>query len=147
MLSVILKPVWSIRLHLPKYWPTNSTAEDWSKTGHEDLLLTFLFREDGRSRRKGEIWQTSVTTAKIWPRLVERSHKVIYERITLYYATPSYPVLTTSEIPAKLLLGQKTILVTKFWPPNVKIEPIKCMKSDDNICVIFFTISQQNLRN
>ena len=51
----------------------------------------------------------------------------IYKYITIYYATPSFPVLTTREIPAEFLLGQNTVIVTIFWPLNVEIKSIKHM--------------------
>ena len=64
----------------------------------------------------------------------------IYMHTTTFYATASYPVFTTSEIPANVLFGQKTAKVTIFWPLSRKIKPIKCMKLYDDICVMFFTI-------
>ena len=63
-----------------------------------------------------------------------------YKQITTYYATTSYPVLTTNDTPAKILLGQKMVTVTIFWPLNVKIKPINCMKLVDHICVKFTTL-------
>ena len=43
----------------------------------------------------------------------------MYKHISTYSATTSYPVLNTSEIPAKLILGQYKVIVTIFWPLNV----------------------------
>ena len=64
----------------------------------------------------------------------------------LFILVPSYPVLSTNEIPAKLWLSQKTVRVTIFWPLNVKVKQIKCMKFDDNIRVIFITLSHNQAR-
>ena len=49
----------------------------------------------------------------------------MYKQITIQYAAPRYPVFTTSEVPAKLLLGQKTVTVTIFIPLNLETEQIK----------------------
>ena len=50
-------------------------------------------------------------------------------------------MLNTIENPAKSLLGQETVMLTIFWPLNIKIKPIKRLKSEDDICVIFNTLS------
>ena len=49
----------------------------------------------------------------------------------------NYPVLITSELQVKLKFGQKTVIVTIFWPPYLNLKPILCMKSNNNIFVIF----------
>ena len=54
-------------------------------------------------------------------------------------------MFTTSEIPAKLLIGRKTVIVTNFRPLNNKITPIKCIKFDENFCVIFITLSRNEV--
>ena len=54
--------------------------------------------------RRSEVRQNKVTATEVRPRLVKRCRYAIYKHISTYYATASYPVLTTSEIPAKLSL-------------------------------------------
>ena len=95
---------------------------------------------------KSEVRQNKVTANKGWPRLVKRCHYVIHKIITIYDATPDYQEHTASEIPPKSLLDQNTVLATIFWPLNVKIKPIKCLKFDDNICDIFITLSHNRIR-
>ena len=36
---------WSEKLYLSKFWPKKSTAGEWSKFGHKDLILTTLLKE------------------------------------------------------------------------------------------------------
>ena len=53
--------------------------------------------------------------------------------IIIYYVTPNYPVLITSEFQTKCSSGQKMVIFTIFSPPYIKLKPILCMKSNSNI--------------
>ena len=45
----------------------------------------------------------------------------------------NYLVVITSEFWVKLLFGQKTVIVTIFWPPNINLKPNLCMEPNNNI--------------
>ena len=69
---------WSKQVYLSKFRPNNSTAGNWSKVGHKDLLLTTLLKRSGRFCRKGELRQNEVAITKVWPYLSKRRWYVMY---------------------------------------------------------------------
>ena len=136
--SMLYNLDWSKHIYLSKFWPETALLESGQKLVTKTFLTT-SHRAGGCSWIKAEVRQYNVTATKQWTRWIKYCHYVIYNYTTTYHATPSNPKLTTGETPAKRLVGQKAVMVTNFWPLNIEIKPINCVRYDYNICVIFIT--------
>ena len=62
--SPILNFDWPEKVYFSKFWPNNSIAGEWSKSGHKDLVLTTLLEASRHSEQKATYSKMKLQTPK-----------------------------------------------------------------------------------